>query len=53
MAAPELLRIAVLRQRGQFFEHLQVALDHGEQVVEVVRNAAGELADAFQPLCMR
>ncbi|MNS68183.1 hypothetical protein D3C72_1014570 [compost metagenome] len=46
----ELLRVAVGRELRQLFEHLQVALDDGEQVVEVVRDAAGELAHALQAL---
>ena len=31
-------------------EQLRIADDHGEQVVEVVRDAAGELADGFHLL---
>ena len=39
-------------ERRQVAEHLQVALDDGEQVVEIVRDPAGELADALEPLRM-
>ena len=42
----------VAGQRRQVLEHLQVALDHRQQVVEVVGDAAGELADALEPLRM-
>ena len=48
----QLLPVAIVGQCWQFFQHLQVALDHREQVVEVVGDAAGELADAFQALRM-
>ncbi len=48
----ELAHLRRVGQDRQLVEHLQVALDHGEQVVEVVRDAAGELADALQPLRM-
>ena len=45
----QLLRSFIL-QAGQLLQHLQVALDDCEQVVEVVRDAAGELAHAFRAL---
>src|SRR6478752_6355706 len=48
--ADELLAVRIARERGQLLEDLQVALDDGEQVVEVVGDAAGQLADAFEPL---
>ena len=48
--ADELLAVRVVGERGKLLEHLQIALDDGEQVVEVVRDAAGQLADAFEPL---
>ena len=35
---------------GPFGQHVEVADDHGQQVVEVVGDAAGELADAFHLL---
>jgi len=41
----------VLRRFG--FQQLQVAGDHGKQVVEIVRNAAGELAQRIQALRVR
>jgi hypothetical protein len=47
-----LLRAGVGCERGMVLQHLQVALDHGQQVVEVVRDAAGQLADAFHALRM-
>ena len=37
---------------GQVFKHLQVALYDRQKVVEVVRNAARQLAHAFKPLRM-
>ena len=48
--ADQLLAVGVPRKRRQLFQHLQIALDDGQQVVEVVRDAAGQLADAFQAL---
>ena len=51
LAAPSnCCRIAVLGQARQVAENLQVALDDGEQVVEVVGDAARQLADALEPL---
>jgi hypothetical protein len=40
------LRVAV----EALVEHPRVAADHRQQVVEVVRDAAGELAEAVEPL---
>ena len=37
----------VARHGRQIFQHLQVAGDHGQQVVEIVRDAAGQLADCL------
>ena len=51
--ADELLAARCPAAAGSSSQHLQVALDDGEQVVEVVRDAAGELADALEPLRMR
>ncbi len=48
----ELARMHVTADGRQVLQDLQVALDHREQVVEVVGDAAGELADALQPLRM-
>jgi hypothetical protein len=31
-------------------DHAAISVDHGEQVVEVVRDSSGEPSDAFQPL---
>ena len=44
--ADELLRERIGGDRARVFEHLQVVRDHRQQVVEVVRDAAGELAHA-------
>ena len=46
----ELLRTVFAGEQRQFLEHLQIALDDGQQVVEIVRDAAGQLAHAFEPL---
>ena len=35
------------------FKDLQIAADHRQQIVEIVRDAAGELPDPFQTLRMR
>src|SRR5690606_3332204 len=41
---------AILRAADVVLQQLQVAGDHRQQVVEVVRDAAGELADRLDPL---
>ena len=46
----ELARVAVASHRRQLVEHLQIALDDRQQVVEVMGDSAGELADALQSL---
>jgi hypothetical protein len=48
----QVLRQLIAAHGGQVFEHLQVALNHRQQVVEVVRNAARELAHRFDALRM-
>ena len=42
--------VHVALEPRQLLEHLQVALDDGQQIVEVVGDAAGELPDALQAL---
>ena len=43
-------KVEILDTRNRTFEQLEVARDNREQVVEIVRNAAGELADSLQLL---
>ena len=40
----------VVEQAG---EHIGVEQDGGQQIVEVMRDPAGELAERFDPLCLR
>ena len=47
------LAAGVLRQVLRAEQHVGVPADHGEQVVEVVRDAAGELADRLEPRGLR
>ncbi|MCY1251193.1 hypothetical protein D9M72_649260 [compost metagenome] len=44
--------MAILRQRGHLLQDLEVALDDRQQVVEIVCDAARQLADAFEALGM-
>ena len=49
--AEALRELAVDTRRGEpFFEKADIAEHHGEQIVEVVGDPGGELADGFEPL---
>ena len=50
--AADLLEVAAVRRRGWKFEQDEIAIaaDHGEHVVEVVRDATGETADRLHLL---
>ena len=48
--AHQLLSVRLARERRKLLENLQVSLDDGQQVVEIVGDAAGQLADAFESL---
>ena len=42
----------LLRQPVSGCKHFGVTVDDGQQVVEIVRDAAGQAADALHPLCL-
>ncbi len=48
--ADDLLHQGIASVGRCIFEHLEVARDHREQVAEIVRHAAGQLADALESL---